>query len=286
MEEEVKTELEAVEEVTEPTEDTADESPDDYSADIEPDDEADEEDKDFELEYDDEGNVVIAGDDDESEEEGDTTPSEDATPDDTPAEHPTAPAERESAEDRYRRAYEVLLEHARAATKKMGYEGDNVLDNLDQMGAEADGKIVEDYRAELKSESDRKAAEAADLAARFAAKKAADLAAVHAAYPDAKKYTDVDQFPNSQRFKALCDAGATPEEAFRATHPEEIAAHVAAAVKAGARDSKDHIRSNVPRGAKDNSVHISRAEMDMYREMFPGISDKEIIRKYRDVTKK
>lgn len=282
MEEEVKTELETSEDVT----DTAEVAEDDYSADIEPDDEAEEE-EDFELEYDDDGNVVIAEDQDEAEEEGDTTPTEEDTPAPAPAAAPDVPSAppAESEEVKLRRELDTLRSRTRTALKKMGYEGDNLLDSLDQMGAEADGKTLEEYRAEIKSEADKRAAEAAEFAIRFAAKKAADLAAVHAAYPDAKKYTDVDQFPNSARFKALCDAGATPEEAFRATHPEAVAAQVAAAVKQGARDSKDHIRSNVPRGAKDTSPQMTKAELEGYREMFPGLSDKEIVKLYRRTKK-
>lgn len=284
MEEEVKTELETSD--VAPAAAEADE--DDYSADIVPDDEDAAEEDDLEFEYDEDGNIVIPGDDGEADEEGDTTPNDHPSEAAPPPETDPAPAEKppvESEAETLRRELDTYKARTRAALKKMGYESENILDSLDQMGAEADGKTVEEYRAEIEAETKKKAAEDADFNTRFAAKKAADLAAVHAAYPEAKKYTDVDQFPNASRFKLLMDGGATAEEAFRATHPEEVAAHVATAVKQGARDSKEHLRSNVPRGAKDTSVQMTREELADYREMFPGLTDKEIVKLYRSAKK-
>lgn len=277
MEEEVKTEIE-----TEPFPAASEEIPeeDEYAADIEPDDEADEGDaeEDFEIEYDEDGNVIIDG---VTEEEGDTTPQADGeapTPDPAPTTEPVTDfnaAEPSAAE----RELAALRIKAETALRKMGYKG-NIEDALDQMGAEAAGLTLEQYREDTAAAAAKKAADDAAFRAAFAEKKAKDLAAVRAAFPGIT-YDSVDAFPNAVRFKALRDGGATPEEAFRASHPEAVASQVAAAVKQNGRDSKDHLTSNVPRGARDTSVTVSRADMETYREIFPGMSDKEIIARHR-----
>lgn len=275
MEEEVKTELDVAGEPIPEADEDMDEAEDltDIQDDIE-DDIAESDDEDGELEYDEDGNLVI---EEDAEEAGDTTPQADGK---IPA---TDPAPREDSNEvlKLRRELADLRARSKAALESMGYDGENVTEELDRMAAEAEGKTLEEYRADRDRETAKKAADDAAFFAAFEKKKAADLAAVQAAYPSTKKYTSVDDFPHSQRFKQLCDGGATPEEAFRATHPEDVASHVAAAVKQGARDSKDHLRSNVPKGAKDTGTHITRGELEAYHEMFPTLSDKEIVRLYR-----
>ena len=278
MEEEVKTEVE-----TEPTPAASEEisEGDEYAADIEPDDEADDSDadEDFEIEYDEDGNVIIDG---VTEEEGDTTPQADEEePEAEPAPTPDpAPTERSAKEPTdTERAYAALRAKAEAALRSMGYKG-SIEDGLDQMGAEAAGLTLEQYRENAAAAAAKKAADDAAFRAAFAEKKARDLAAVRAAFPGIT-YDSVDAFPNAVRFKALRDGGATPEEAFRASHPEAVASQVAAAVKQKGRDSKDHLTSNVPRAARDTSTTVSRADMESYRDMFPGMSDKEIIALHR-----
>lgn len=267
MEEEVKTEVETSEES--PVEETTEE--DDYTADIDesldPDDEAEE----FDLEYDEDGNIVI---EDDAEEEGDTTP---AAEEKAPA---AEPAEKEDEAARVRAEFEEYKRRTREALKSLGYDGEDSLADLEKVSAEAEGTSVEEYRAKMEKERQAEA----DKAARLDAQKKADLEAIRACIPSLK-YKSVDEFPHFAKFADLCDRGVPPVDAFRASHPEEVAADIAAAVKQGTRDSKAHLVSSVPRGAKDTSITLSRAEIEGYREMFPGKSDKEIVALYRKVRK-
>ena len=234
---------------------------------------------DIELEYDDDGDITIA--DDEQDDEGEEAAEEEAPAEEAPAPTP-APVPDEAA--RLRAELATRDEKTRAMLKALGYDTDDVLTGIDSVAAEAEGKSLEEYRSARDAAAKTKAEEDAKFLAAFEQKKAADLLAVQTAIPAAKKYASVDEFPHADKFKAYVDKGLTPEEAFRATHPEDVIAGVATAVKA--RDSKDHLRSNVPKGAKDTSYTISRSEIERYREMFPGLSDKQIVLLHRRATKK
>lgn len=266
MEEEVKTEVETSEES--PVEETTEE--DDYTADIDESADLDDEAEEFDLEYDEDGNIVI---EDDAEEEGDTTP----------AAEEKAPAAEPAAKDEAARIlaeFEEFKRRTREALKSLGYDGEDSLADLEKVSAEAEGTSVEEYRAKMEKERQAEA----DKAARLDAQKKADLEAIRACIPSLK-YKSVDEFPHFAKFADLCDRGVPPVDAFRASHPEEVAADIAAAVKQGTRDSKAHLVSSVPRGAKDTSITLSRAEIEGYREMFPGKSDKEIVALYRKVRK-
>ena len=118
--------------------------------------------------------------------------------------------------------------------------------------------------------------------ARYEQKKARDLAAVHAAYPETRKYKDVEEFPNFKRFAYLCDHGSTPEEAYISAHRGEFADQVARAVKqSNLNGTKDHLKSAVSKGAKGSQTTMTRAELKEWRGYHPHLSDKEIIALYK-----
>ncbi len=264
--ENVSTELE-FDSTSEAEEITADVDETDYEA---------EEDTDVELEEDEDGGITYTtAEADEAVEE----PAEEKPAEEKPAEAEKTP------DDAARLRAEIATreEKLRAMLKALGYDAEDLDEGIDSVAAEAEGKTLEEYRAKAAETAAQKAAEDADFQARFAAKVAADLAAVHAAIPATKKYASVDDFPNAPRFKELCDKGCTPEEAFRASHGSEVAE---AAATAQVRDSKAHLRSNVPKGAREGAHTITRAELEAYREMFPGMSDKDIAILHRRATKK
>ena len=119
-------------------------------------------------------------------------------------------------------------------------------------------------------------------AAKFNEKKARDLAAVHAAYPDTRKYKDVQEFPNFGRFAFLVDHGSTPEEAYIAAHRTQVTESVVQSVKQQSLNgTKDHIKSAVPKGAKGSQTTMTKAELKEWREMFPDMSTKEVIALYK-----
>ena len=234
----------------------------DYTADIEDEvEEADTEDLE-DLSYDEDGNLIFdeeEPEEDVEEEEGDTTPKE--GPEEETEEAPQAlaaeaPATASVSED------EELLGLAREALAKLGYDDKDVKAGLENLAAEADGKSVEEFRAERSARTAR----IEEAKRGLAAKKAEDIAAVKAAYPVAAKFNSIDDFPNPQLFMDLRDLGHSPADAFRAACPDIVSA-------AAAKGSKAHLQSNVPKGAKDTNPGLSKRQLSEFREIFPGKSD-------------
>ena len=266
-------------------------TPDDDVADIELDDSDD-----FDL--DDDGNIIIPADDDEdASDEG-----EDAEPDDEdegasdketdpeaqePAEQkkkPTVPEHdvRDEENERLRRQVQEYDRLAKKALSKMGVEAKDGKSALIKLAAEAEGVSEAEYIRKHAEDEKNEEARKFMQAAKYNEKKARDLAAVQAAYPDAKKYKDVEEFPNFKRFAYLCDHGSTPEEAYIAAHRTQVTDSVVQSVKQQSLNgTKDHIKSAVPKGAKNNQVTMTKAELKEWRGMFPNMSDKEIIALYK-----
>ena len=270
--EDVKTEVETVEEAV----DTVDtESPEDPTAE---DDISGVEGYDYEeddLEYDDDGNVVIPDDDAEA----DTTAEEGGDP---PKEE--APDPRDAEIERLRARNSAIEEQAKNTLKSLGYEGEDVMDGLTRLAAESEGKSHEEYKAAQEAEARAKAAEA--LLAKQEAEKVLteDLAAIQAEFKAAAKFNSVADFPNIAKFCEMRDLGLSAVDAFRVAQPDIVAEGVATAARATA-DSKSHLRSSVPKGAKDTSTTIPKDELEMYRDMYPDMSEKQLTDLYRRATK-
>lgn len=261
--EEVKTEVETVAE--EVTEEIAEETPNE-------DDIAGVEGFDYEedLEYDDDGNVIIP--DDEA--EADTTAQEEEEP---PKEEAPDPRDAELARLR------KIEAQAKKTVKSLGYEGEDALDGLSRIAAETEGKSKEEYDAEQEAADRTKAAEA--LLAKQEAERilSADLAAIKAEFKGAEKFNSVAEFPNIKRFGEMRDLGLSAVEAFRVAQPDIVAESFAPHAVA---DSKSHLKSAVPKGARDTSITIPSGELDEYRELFPGKSDAELNALYKRATQK
>lgn len=222
------------------------------------------------LEYDEDGNVVIP--DDEAEE--DTTEQEEEEP---PKEEAPDPRDAEIARLR------KIEAQAKKTVKSLGYEGEDALDGLSQLAAESEGKSKEEYKAAQEAEARTKAAEA--LLAKQEAEQilSADLAAIKAEFKSAEKFNSVAEFPNIKKFGEMRDLGLSAVEAFRVAQPDIVAESFAPHAVA---DSKSHLKSAVPKGARDTSITIPSGELDEYRELFPGKSDAELNALYKRATKK
>ena len=281
-------------------------------------------DVDDDLELDDNGDIIIPEDDeedgdDENGRESDEEPDEDAdeTPDeddedadedgeqdargedadggeDAPADTApvTEPASKESdAKDARIAALErelaILRSQSRETLNRLGVTEGDELSGLVKLAAEAEGKTEEEYLRQ-KQERDR-AAEAVKLMqqTKFNAKIAADLAEVQAAYPDAKAYASVKDFPNFKEFGRLRDLGLSPKQAYIASHPDAVRQNVAAATRQQSlNDTKKHLKPAVSKASRDNTITMTKKELAECRDLFPGMSDKEIMKLYRDTKSK
>ena len=170
---------------------------------------------------------------------------------------------------------------------KLGVDTEDVLGGLAQLAAEADGKTPDEYVTEQKKRERAEKAEAMLKKAEFEAIAAADLAGLKAIYPELKDIKSIFDVPNFKRFGELRDKGLSVKEAYSAANPDAIRANVATAVsRQNLSETKAHLKSNVPKKTVDNSLRMPKEDLKSWREMFPKLSDKEIMKLYRDTADK
>jgi hypothetical protein len=169
----------------------------------------------------------------------------------------------------------------------LGVDNGDIMAGLVKLAAEAEDITPEEY-LRRKAERDRnEEAVRALQAIEFEKKMKADLAEVHAAYPETRAYDSVTKFPNFAKFGQFRDKGLSPKEAYIAANPDTVRASVATATKRQSlNETKSHLKPVVSKQSKDNSVTITKKEMAEYRELFPNMSDKEIMSLYRQTKKK
>ena len=268
---------------------------------------------DIEFDYDEEGNIVIPDDseDGDSEEEADDAPegadaegnddadkgqdenggAEEAPPAKKPevVEPATAPDAKDAEIAKLRRQLAERDSQIKDTLKSLGADENGGVAELERLAAEAAEIPVEEYRRRKAEKLQQEEAMRLVQKQKFDEKIRADLAAVQKAYPNTKQYKSVFEFPNFAKFSKFRDAGLSPEEAYIAANPQGVMTSVAGAAQQQARNlsnTKDHLRSNVPVGSKDKSITITKKQMAEYRDLFPGMSDKEIVALHKQTMKK
>lgn len=180
--------------------------------------------------------------------------------------------------------YAALEKQSKETMKKLGVKNtDDAMAALEQLAAETDEMPVDEYRRQ-KAEAER-AEEATNFMKRtaFEQKMRDDLKEVQEAFPEAKAYKSVMDFPNIRKFGEFRDKGLSPKEAYIASHPDAVRQSVAASVKQQSlNDTKSHLKSAVPKGSKDNTVTMPKETLREWRDMFPKLSDKEIVKLYKE----
>ncbi len=88
------------------------------------------------------------------------------------------------------------------------------------------------------------------------------------------EFPDVSLDESSERYRELRSLGLTPREAY-----------FASAQRAPKFDTRSHLKSSVPRMARSPMGAMSRRELEEARELFSGMSDRQIEDLYRKVTK-
>jgi hypothetical protein len=178
--------------------------------------------------------------------------------------------------------YKALEDQARETLRKMGVRSEDVNAGLVELAAEADGVSSDEYLSNRQKESRAEQAEQMLRAAEFEKMATADLAALKQEFPELKNLKHISEIPNFKRFGECRDKGLSPKEAFSAANPDGIRDNVANATRRAAlNDTKNHLKSNVPKGAKDNALSIPKSELAEWREMFPGLSEKELRALYK-----
>lgn len=122
------------------------------------------------------------------------------------------------------------------------------------------------------AEPDREEKTQPDRADEFAAMAEEDLAQLRQIFPALRSLPHLGNLPNARRYGELREAGLTPEEALRATHPDLSGG--------GLVGEKSHLRSSAPRFAAARGG-IGAADLSAARDLFPDLSDREIDRLWR-----
>lgn len=101
-----------------------------------------------------------------------------------------------------------------------------------------------------------------------------DLEELRSLFPHLKNIESVTELQNPLRYAALRDLGLTPREAYMATS-EPIHRY----------DNRSHLRSSVPKGATTPIGILTSSELEAARELFSGLSDREIQKLYKKVSR-
>ncbi len=102
-----------------------------------------------------------------------------------------------------------------------------------------------------------------------------DLALLENSFPELSGIKDITELENPTRYAALRDLGLSPAEAYKATSTR----------RAQYSDNRAHLQSSAPRTARSSASQMTYRELESAREIFSDISDAEIQRLYKKVTR-
>ena len=102
-----------------------------------------------------------------------------------------------------------------------------------------------------------------------------DLCALREQFPELSELSNITELENPIRYGALRDLGLSPAEAYRAitTRPTRRS------------DTRAHLKSAIPRHASSPASNMSYRELEIARSLFSGVSDSELQRLYKRVTR-
>ncbi len=103
---------------------------------------------------------------------------------------------------------------------------------------------------------------------------AADLAELKSAFPELRSLPSIAALPKAHRFAQLRELGLCAKEAYLATGR-----------LLSPRDNRSHLCSAVPKGAGTGMGSMKPSELSAARELFSSLSDADIQRLFRRVTK-
>jgi hypothetical protein len=193
----------------------------------------------------------------EEEEENDEGEGEPSSEEDLPAEEPPA-AEPVPSQNAELEMYRKLFEDADA------YAKDAMFGSMIEMIAEAKGVSVEEYRSSL-GLIEPSNSQLISLKAKE------DIDAINSRFPDAK-LSSLEDIKNTSKYVALRDKGVSAEEAYaQVIQPKE--------------DGKKHMTATASKTTPSRGAQMTAFEKRAARDLFPGMSDAEIQKLYKRVSK-
>lgn len=101
-----------------------------------------------------------------------------------------------------------------------------------------------------------------------------DMKELISIFPHLREKESIYELENPLRYAALRDLGLSPKEAYLATS-EPVSRY----------DNRSHLKSAVPRGVGATADVLGAKELEAARELFSGLSDREIQKLYKKVSK-
>ena len=101
-----------------------------------------------------------------------------------------------------------------------------------------------------------------------------DMQTLASLFPELRGKNSILELDNPIRYAQLRDLGLSEKEAYLATSKRR-----------SYHDNRAHLRSAVPKGASGPASSMTQAELDSARELFGNMSDAEIQKLYKKVTK-
>lgn len=249
----------------------------------------DDEENDIEFEYDDDGNIIIPENTEDSDEEEEAEEAEEPekTEEDPEKEEPKEDPKAKEEYNKLKEQYEYLLALGKDALAKLGVKESDVVKGLAELAAETDDKHPEEYLKEFNSKREADIAKEKLARLEFAERARKDLEIIHKEFPETHIYKDLREIPNIAKIAKYLDLGIPADEAYAAANSRAVREAGANSAKQKAlNDNKSHLKSKVPVSSTDTSVKMSRSEIESYMEMFPDLSKKQIAELYGKVTKK
>ncbi|GEM_PF-1980053 len=257
--------------------------------------------RDDEFEYDEDGNIIIPDVIDEDaedkegaaddEEEQDETDGEDNSDENEGSDEEDAETEvvKPATDEKDKKIAELeqeltkLKAQGKETLSKLGVKDtENVLEGLESLAAEADDISIEDYRKKKQETEQADEAKKILQKAEFEKKAAADLAELKKYYPELANAKTIYEIENLAEFGRYRDLGIAPKQAYAAANPDKLRENAANAAKQKSlNETKKHLQSSVPKGSKDTSITMTKKELATWRDLFPTLSDKELVKLYK-----
>lgn len=103
----------------------------------------------------------------------------------------------------------------------------------------------------------------------------ADMRTLRAEFPEILDISDLSMLDDPARYGELREMGLSPKEAYLATRKPH----------ASGRDNRSHLKSALPRAVVGGGEGIAPEDLSDYREIFDGMTDHEIRKLYKKVTR-
>lgn len=254
------------------------------------------------FEFDEDGNIVVNGDDDDDDnaeaeaqddgsddddEDGDDTQSVQTEDDDDPDEPEvnTAPKKHtEKTDADFRAAVKDML-------IKMGEENvsdDQLLERVMKVAAETADMSLDDYKRHFEAQKIVEDSKKREEKIEQERVMAVDLAALKTSFTELHGVDHLSKIANFTRYCELRAQGNSAEEAYLATNGREVRAKMSKDIqRRSLSGTKNHLSATGGKASGKSNPGISKRELDALRDQFEGdgLSDKEILKLYRRVQK-